>query len=830
MGIFARIFGSGKKQPEKKQTERNPVAPPGQSGTNQSAPANDRLTYEKADDFSAILQYCSAKKQQGKEWPSPTLLRQLRELLRDVPVRNAPPSPLKLTRQLPALWKNRQDLIVTENLEFKSSVTSDFQTVVDEIMDQVGRAEKSGVFVSLHREADLGVTVNCHVLDGVFSLLVVKVPSSRFALYSCLQQTVNDAAQDKTAVAGSAAARTSPNPSPLASFDPAVYQGQKQAKGDIYMRPENYRDLLAALKTAPCLDLNDPRLPSTVEKTPKPFSKMLREVEFYLGQSSMQGGRITVETHHGLFPYATDGQWEYEIAKISDDGYLVWSFVHDPAAPVTPLYSGKACAYRVAADRNYSCKEKALTICPRGFCLFHMSKYGSDDISKRVGGVLWETFRKEYEVRFDERIKGGNYDCRGFDVMTSGKMSMCLMGHTFQTAVDFSGGVLRSLRLKKSVFQAGARFDRAVFEWDGVFDEAVFKGEASFAGAKFRHHGGTHPVSFRNTQFEGPVDFSRGDFTPDETAANAQPFPSVNLETAAFKAGVSFNGASGIGYVKVPDGEVSRLLQTQAAAQATVPSPDKIAAWRKELASVTEQLFKDPSDRASWWKQKVDLDTAIFEDQLRRGEDAVTSHLRLGFASFYSGKPDAAKPHFQKCLELRKDCAEAMLGLARCELWWARTNAETEQLLLSALKQSPKLINVCDWPGNDLNLWVGAHYMRAGDPARAVACLRRAVELNPKGSMVNEYLGRAYLEAGYPDDAIAALEREVAVAPSRYDPHIYLDPIYAARGNREKAAYHRDQANSNNPGRLTLGPAAVQEIQTQVKTPKRVPIPGISEA
>ena len=89
--------------------------------------------------------------------------------------------------------------------------------------------------------------------------------------------------------------------------------------------------------------------------------------------------------------------------------------------------------------------------------------------------------------------------------------------------------------------------------------------------------------------------------------------------------------------------------------------------------------------------------------------------------------------------------------------------------------------------------------------------------------MVNEYLGRAYLVAGYPDDAIAALEREVSIAPSRYDPHIYLDPIFAARGNTEKSAYHRDQANYNNPGRLLLGPAAVQEIQRQVKTPRKLP-------
>ena len=127
----------------------------------------------------------------------------------------------------------------------------------------------------------------------------------------------------------------------------------------------------------------------------------------------------------------------------------------------------------------------------------------------------------------------------------------------------------------------------------------------SFAGAKFQHHGGTHPVSFRNTLFEGPVDFSGADFTPEETGAHDKPFQSVNMEASRYsRSGVRFNGATGIGYVKAPAGEPSRLLETQGAALPPTPSTEKVAAWRKDLARVTEQLLKDPSDRASWWKQK----------------------------------------------------------------------------------------------------------------------------------------------------------------------------------------------------------------------------------
>jgi hypothetical protein len=185
MGIFARIFGSGRKQPEKTDPDQR-------AATSRVVPATDRLTYEKAADFSALLQYCSAKEKEGKDWPSANLLRQLREVLRDAPIRNASPASVSLTRQIPALWKGRQDLMVTENLQFTRSLTGDFAAVVDEIMDKIGRAQKIGVFVSLNREPELGVTVNGHVVEGVFSLLTVKLPSSRFALYSCLQQAGND--------------------------------------------------------------------------------------------------------------------------------------------------------------------------------------------------------------------------------------------------------------------------------------------------------------------------------------------------------------------------------------------------------------------------------------------------------------------------------------------------------------------------------------------------------------------------------------------------------------------------------------------------------------
>ena len=78
MGILGRIFGSGKQQPEDSRAAIK------------SAPMAERLTNE-------------------KDWFPPNLLRQLRELLRDAPIRNESPASVSLTRQLPAIWKGRED-------------------------------------------------------------------------------------------------------------------------------------------------------------------------------------------------------------------------------------------------------------------------------------------------------------------------------------------------------------------------------------------------------------------------------------------------------------------------------------------------------------------------------------------------------------------------------------------------------------------------------------------------------------------------------------------------------------------------------------------------
>ena len=135
----------------------------------------------------------------------------------------------------------------------------------------------------------------------------------------------------------------------------------------------------------------------------------------------MNGRRIMIKVHHDLFVSASSGDagWphEWEIAKVDDDGYLVWNFAHDPTAKVGPLFSDQLCAFRIESDGTYSCGEKAVTVCPDGFCLFHMKKDDVRVITQRIGGVLWDTFQMEYMSRLKERVESGVYDFRGFEIL-----------------------------------------------------------------------------------------------------------------------------------------------------------------------------------------------------------------------------------------------------------------------------------------------------------------------------------------------------------------------------------------------------------------------------
>lgn len=64
---------------------------------------------------------------------------------------------------------------------------------------------------------------------------------------------------------------------------------------------------------------------------------------------------------------------------------------------------------------------------------------------------------------------------------------------------------------------------------------------------------------------------------------------------------------------------------------------------------------------------------------------------------------------------------------------------------------------------------LGNEYLKAGDPARAVVHLERAVALDPRYTAAWKLCGRALNEAGRPDAALAAWRRGIEVARERGD-------------------------------------------------------------
>jgi Tfp pilus assembly protein PilF/VanZ family protein len=77
-----------------------------------------------------------------------------------------------------------------------------------------------------------------------------------------------------------------------------------------------------------------------------------------------------------------------------------------------------------------------------------------------------------------------------------------------------------------------------------------------------------------------------------------------------------------------------------------------------------------------------------------------------------------------------------------------------------------------------------------GDPVKAVAYARTALEMQPGNADIADTYGWALLHAGRTSDAVAQLEKAYAASPEMYCIHYHLGAAYLAANQREKAEYH----------------------------------------
>ena len=84
-----------------------------------------------------------------------------------------------------------------------------------------------------------------------------------------------------------------------------------------------------------------------------------------------------------------------------------------------------------------------------------------------------------------------------------------------------------------------------------------------------------------------------------------------------------------------------------------------------------------------------------------------------------------------------------------------------------------------------LRFSLGTEYLKAGDPASAVAHLREAVARDPQYSAAWKLLGKALAGTGAAGEALAAYERGIAVAEARGDKQAAKEMTVFARRLRK---------------------------------------------
>ena len=84
---------------------------------------------------------------------------------------------------------------------------------------------------------------------------------------------------------------------------------------------------------------------------------------------------------------------------------------------------------------------------------------------------------------------------------------------------------------------------------------------------------------------------------------------------------------------------------------------------------------------------------------------------------------------------------------------------------------------------------LGTEYLKSGDAARAVECLREAVAREPKYSAAWKMLGRALAGAGREDEAHAAFTAGIAAAREKGDKQAEKEmAVFARRLEKKRGA------------------------------------------
>jgi tetratricopeptide (TPR) repeat protein len=154
------------------------------------------------------------------------------------------------------------------------------------------------------------------------------------------------------------------------------------------------------------------------------------------------------------------------------------------------------------------------------------------------------------------------------------------------------------------------------------------------------------------------------------------------------------------------------------------------------------------------------LDAAIetFEELARRPRAAVAAETMLGTLLTRQNKPDEARMHFERALELDPRAAVAANNLA----WDHATNGGNLDTALQ-LAQAAKAVLPDNASVTDTLGWV---YYQQGLTGLAVSTLEEAAAQNASSPNIHYHLGLAYLKNGDSDEARASLQEALKLNPA----------------------------------------------------------------
>ncbi|PYV83320.1 MAG: hypothetical protein DMG05_26330 [Acidobacteria bacterium] len=179
---------------------------------------------------------------------------------------------------------------------------------------------------------------------------------------------------------------------------------------------------------------------------------------------------------------------------------------------------------------------------------------------------------------------------------------------------------------------------------------------------------------------------------------------------------------------------------------------------------------------------KLDLAEQEWITAVQQKSDFTEAHYFLGRLYYTVNRINDALHAFETTIKVDPEFMKAYdnMGLALEAL--GRTD-DAMKAYRRAIELNEQHQLQSKWPY--LNL--GELLLKRKRTAESVACLQKAVSLDPKSGKAHTYLGKAYLQQGKSDDALRSFQTAVQVDPGYAGGHYQLGLLYRVQGRNREA-------------------------------------------